>query len=300
MSVMRGGSAGSIFVGILICVVALSALYYIYSWLNTSSPLTSVPLVGTAAMNKTVPLGKTTAVSAVDLSGVNASTPYSASFWVYVASTAGSGADGNLINLMEINTKKVTDNGNREGKTIVYVGLNPVNATLVVRQGTNDENSKIDSTTDNSTASKYTLHSLITGYNGDSIDFKANNRCDIVNGIEYQRWVLISVVSNGRVFDVYIDGKLARSCAYSAGNVGSANGDAYAYFGLKNDAETIKGYYSNGNFYNYSLTPANVWSMYQNGPGAPFNLVDWISSFFTISVSVNGLPPGVCPSCPSN
>jgi hypothetical protein len=317
---MQGGAAGNVFVGILIVIVVLYVLYFIYNWLYSSNPPTSVVILnGSPAMTNTVadPGTKThtaapgQAASIVDLSGVVDGGEYSATFWVYVASTSGFiGAGGNtpLAHLMEISN----DRFGAKGKTLVFVGLNPVNASLVVRQSTTDAGSSIDNTRTGPSAdgNVYPLSHLIANYNSTANNLYTggvkggSNRCDIVNGIEYQRWVLVGVVGNGRVLDVYIDGKLARSCAYSSPNsLGSANGTATAYFGLGN-GNKLKGYFSNGNFYNYALTPANMWSIYQDGPAGPFSLWNWMKSIFTPYNTASTLnsqtnPNANCPSCSS-
>jgi hypothetical protein len=121
-----------------------------------------------------------------------------------------------------------------------------------------------------------------------------------VNGIEYQRWVLITTVANGRTLDVYIDGKLARSCVYKAGYLGG-NGTATAYVGLDND-DKLKGYFSFMNYYQYALSPEEVWRTYQTGPGGPFSLSKWFSSYFSLTLTLNGEnlnslnPYASCPS----
>jgi hypothetical protein len=132
------------------------------------------------------------------------------------------------------------------------------------------------------TPNNYPLSSLIAGYNSGST-YKTDNRCDIINGIEYQRWVLITTVANGRTLDVYVDGKLARSCVYkSAFALGSSTGTGTVYFGAGNGGK-LKGFFSNGLFYNYALDPAAVWALYQAGPGTGFS----ISKFFSNLVSVD-------------
>ena len=297
----QGGAGASMFVGILIVIVVLVALYYLYKWLYSSTVPTSVSILsGTPDMTtvKADPgsnihtASSSSAVSIVDLQGVNDSGEYSVTFWTYIANTSGFLSAGNatkLAHLMEIsNDRFKTGNTATKGNTLLFVGLNPANATLVVRQSTSDSEYQINNQLDapSESGNAYPLNSIINGYNSSSTIYNGgvvggSNRCDIVNGIEYQRWVLISVVSNAKVLDVYIDGKLARSCAYSAPNaLQSPNGTATAYFGLNNE-NNLKGYFSNGKFYNYALTPANVWSIYQNGPGEEFNLSKWFLSFFS-------------------
>jgi len=126
---------------------------------------------------------------------------------------------------------------------------------------------------------------LIDNYNTSGSTYSSDDRCDILNGIEYQRWVLVSIVGNGRTLDVYIDGKLARSCVYAAPfGMLSPNGSATAYFGLNNGGN-LKGFFSNGTFYNYALSPAEIWALYQAGPSGYPTIGGFFKNLFNVDVS---------------
>jgi hypothetical protein len=316
---MRGGGYASNVIGFCIVIIVLYLLYSLYNWLYKTQKDTSITQIGGYNMpmgtvmkdNQNVYLKKTenrqTYVATQDLKGFTNSGQYSISLWVYVIDTKSStGSQSKLCNLLEINSgdRFNTTKSNR-GNTLLYIGLNPKNAALVVRQSTMNltPESLIDNTLEQADATnpsmKYPLSTLISSYNSGSV-YTGNDRCDIVNGIEYQRWVLITTVANGRTLDVYIDGKLARSCVYKAGYLGG-NGTATAYLGLDND-DKLKGYFSAINYYQYALSPEEVWRTYQTGPGGPFNLTKWLSSYFSLTLTLNGenlneLDPYA--SCPS-
>lgn len=229
-----------------------------------------------------------TIVAASEITGVLDGGEYSASFWVYIADTKGfaSGSTSKLAHLFEIsNSRFSTSPSATKGNTLVFVGLNPINGSLIVRQSTSDPTESINnSLSTGATGTTYPLDSLITSYNSGTT-YTSDDRCDISNGIEYQRWVLVTVVGNGRTLDVYIDGKLARSCVYKAGfALGSPTGKAQAYFGMDNGG-SLKGYFSNGVFYNYALTPDAVWAIYQQGPGGSFSITDFFKNLFSLNVN---------------
>jgi hypothetical protein len=280
-------------VGIILLVLFLIGIYYLYQFLYGKNPSQgSVSLLsGSPSMSKTTTdttSGKTV-VSASEIGGVLDGGEYSASFWVYIADTKGfSAASGTkLAHLLEIsNSRFVSGAGATKGNTLLFVGLNPINGSLVVRQSTSDPSESINNSLASAggTGTTYPLDSLISSYNSGTT-YTSDDRCDITNGIEYQRWVLVSVVGNGRTLDVYIDGKLARSCVYKAGfALGSPTGKAQAYFGMDNGGN-LKGYFSNGIFYNYALTPDAVWALYQQGPGGSFNIIDFFKNFFSTNIS---------------
>jgi len=300
-----GGSLSSNLIGVVIVLVVLYVLYYIYTWLSSNNSTAGITKIGglympmstTMANSNNVYLSQTTQgktyVATKALKGLTDAGQYSTSTWVYVVDTKGFlGTSAPLANLLEISSgpsNRFDATNTARGKTILYIGLNPKNAALVVRQTTMDNSSSIDNTlaapNSEHPSSIYPLSSLIMGYNSGT-SYTGNDRCDIVNGIEYQRWVLISTVANGRTLDVYIDGKLARSCVYTAGYA-AGDGRATAYVGMDNQ-DKLKGYFSYVNFFDYAQSPEEVWRTYQSGPGGPFNLWRWMSNIISINVSVTG------------
>jgi hypothetical protein len=275
---------------IILFIVVCIGLYYLYNFLYSSNvaQISVVTLSGTIPCTKTIS-ATIPAVASTNLTGVLDGGQYSASFWVYIADTKGFTAAGGapLAHLMEISNKRFDVTPANRGNTLVFVGLNPTNGTLVVRQSTNDAAVQINNSMANNattTATLYPLDTLISSYTSGAT-YTTKDSCDIINGIEYQRWVLITTVANGKTLDVYVDGKLARSCVYKAPfALGSADSTGSASFGYGNNGK-LKGFFSNGNFYNYALTPDAVWAMYQAGPGTGFSISSFFSSLFSINTS---------------
>ena len=274
----------------VVFILLLMGLYYLYQFLyGSASPQASVAfLSGTVSASKTTTdaFSGQQAVSVVNVNPVYDGGQYSVSFWTYIQDTKGfvaSGGSAPLAHLLEISNNRfgqvvASSTGNASpnnmssvGNTLIYIGLNPINGSLIVRQSTADPSEQINNAVSGAaaTSSTYPLSSLITNYNSGST-YTSDDRCDILNGVEYQRWLLITVVANARTLDVYIDGKLARSCVYKANYaMGGAGGksNATAMVGVNNGGN-LKGYFANGNFFNYALTPNDVWSIYQAGPGS--------------------------------
>lgn len=300
-----GNSSGSsngtlkIVSGIIIFLLIVIALYYLYNFLYNSKAAKSsaVILPGNVSMIAPKSSGSGTpnpasVVQTTALTGVLDGGQYTVSFWVYVADTKGFNAPGGVGNviahLMEISDNNYPAAGKTAGNTLIFFGLDPTNGSLIVRQSSSDSEEAINNGMTSSqtpTGTKYPLSSLLTGYRpGDK--FRQNDKCDILNGIEYQRWVLLTAIGNGRTLDIYIDGKLARSCVYKAPfALGSRDGTAQAYFGVNNNGN-LKGYFSDGNFYNYALTPDAVWTIYQAGPGGEFSISRFFSNLFSTEISL--------------
>lgn len=283
-------------VGVIIFVLVCVGLYYLYNFLYGSQVAqNSVDILSSNVPMTTAPistaLGGKTACAVTSISGIMDGGQYSTSFWAYVADSKGFTGTGGakLAHLMEISENRFPATGSAAGKTLIFVGLNPSNGSLIVRQSTNDATSSLidnslSSTTGVNSSTNYKLDSLIGNYNSGTT-YTANDSCDILNGIEYQRWVLVTTVANGKTLDVYIDGKLARSCVYKANYMlGSTGGNATAAFGVDNEGK-LKGFLSSGKFYNYALTPDAIWALYQAGPGGTFNVWDFFSNLFSINVS---------------
>jgi len=121
------------------------------------------------------------------------------------------------------------------------------------------------------------LDSLFAPLAMDDSLLNSNQICDIPN-VDMQRWISITVVLSGRTIDVYMDGKLVRSCV------------TRSYY--KVDATGIKlklterggfdGYLNSVSTYNKALTPAEIYTTYELGPtGKSADFGKTISSLFT-------------------
>jgi hypothetical protein len=282
-----GGMAKPL-IGVVLFILFVVGLYYLYNFLyGTNASYGMVDLLSDVrSTTKVSQIGTTgnNAVAATTLTGLLDGGQYSTSFWVYVADTKGTtGVNTKLVHLMEISKDRFATTQTDRGNTLLFVGLNPINGTLVVRQSASDT-PRMENKLTGMSGTSFPLDSLINDYNTTNSSYKQDDRCDILNGIEYQRWLLVTVVANGRTLDVYVDGKLARSCVYSSNfALGSSNGNATAYFGLNNN-QALKGFLSGGKFYNYALTPDAIWSLYQAGPTGYFTIGSFFSNLFNVNV----------------
>jgi len=303
---MSTSSSAKSFFGIAIFILLLVGLYYLYEFLyGSASTSASVNILnGTLSTSKTATdsISGQNVVYATSISPLYDGGQYTVSFWTYIQDTKGfvAGSSTQLAHLMEISNNrfgtlvasasggKSRQNKENIGNTLLYIGLNPLNGSLIVRQSTSDPSEQINNSLQESaaTGTSYPLSSLINNYNLGSI-YAQDDKCDIVNGIEYQRWILITVVANGRTLDVYIDGKLARSCVYKANYAmgGTSASTATAMFGVNNNG-SLKGYLSNGNYFNYALTPDAIWSIYQAGPGSQSGIMGFFAGLFNTDINL--------------
>jgi hypothetical protein len=140
-------------------------------------------------------------------------------------------------------------------------------ATMVMYLGQNVNKLGIRVSTENDKLTSAKLEQIrpVTGngygvspYTDNSADFK---KCDIEN-IDMQRWVNITAVLNGSTLDVYIDGKMSRSCVLpgmfkvDGGSTEVLLGGPYGFGGII--GQTVAA--------NFAYSPDRVYKIYQNGP----------------------------------
>jgi len=107
------------------------------------------------------------------------------------------------------------------------------------------------------------------------LDGDSTALCDLPE-IDIQKWVQLAVAVNGKTVDIYMDGKLARSCvlpSFYKVDHGGYQADLLDYGGFG-------GYVSSVQMYNYALAPNAVYNMYMSGPSPITNLGQYLASFF--------------------
>lgn len=100
--------------------------------------------------------------------------------------------------------------------------------------------------------------------------------CDIPE-IDLQRWTMITVVLSGRTIDVYIDGKLQRSCTSPSYYKVDPTGVSMNIV----DRGGFDGYIGNTMVGAYSMNPDEIYRAYLSGPsGSSLDILRWIETLF--------------------
>ncbi len=99
--------------------------------------------------------------------------------------------------------------------------------------------------------------------------------CDIT-AVDMQKWVQVTVCLNNKTCDVYLDGKLARSCVLPSFYKVDKSNLALSLC----DYKGYGGFVSNTSAYNYALNPEQVWRLYMAGPGPQYGFLDYLKSLF--------------------
>lgn len=103
--------------------------------------------------------------------------------------------------------------------------------------------------------------------------------------IDVQRWMNITVSINGRIMDVYLDGKLARSCIMP--NIQKTS-NLTQLIQLFPTADLYTGYISGLQVSNYAVTPDVIYGRYQAGPYFSAGFLDYLVDKLGIRISYQG------------
>jgi len=105
----------------------------------------------------------------------------------------------------------------------------------------------------------------LTCYNGSdesNSNYTIFNNCGISN-VPIQKWVNLTISVYGRSIDVYLDGKLVRTCVMPG--VAKIDGSAPVYVTPEGG---FSGYTAKFQYYPNELDPQTAWNIYQSGYGA--------------------------------
>ena len=312
---MRRFGLNAIIYLVTIAIVAIF-IYFIYRYINGGSTL----------QQKLLLEGKVTASDSADNSnrsglsipdGIYDGGDFTINFWIYISGY--NHRRGTRKHLVEIYAKG--DNTSRFSTILIALGA--YKPTLMVRAHTKE---------DNSTPGNYGIVTCTGGNNPDTcaggvlgsftkltdtnyspqnnIDdnsltindmnnfFKPmttdepSSTCD-VKDIVLQKWVNVCVTMSGKTLDVYIDGKLSKTCIYKHHfKVDNANGVGIRYLqgstvtsnGVTTKVNGFDGYFSRLQVFNSTLNPDEIYKTYMAGPtgSSPANdPVSFIKYIFT-------------------
>jgi len=101
--------------------------------------------------------------------------------------------------------------------------------------------------------------------------------CDLTE-VSLQRWTMISVVLSGRTIDVYVDGKLSRSCVADS----YYKVDPTGVKPIITDYGGFDGYTGTTTVANYAMNPDEIYRAYLSGPqsGTNIDFFTWFVSLF--------------------
>lgn len=284
---MEANQQASKIIPIVIVVLGLVGLYYLYQYIFSGGLTSSTVLLGSKT-NAQVDPGKTIVIPASNMPGLYEGGEFSISMWVYIQ---------NWSYRMGRNKHILSIGGNNFDTLRVYLGANkphlrvrlhthtPGNvaptaptpsapATTTSGAGA-DQSGLLQTSAPTDKLDAPTQHKQFTDIETDSGLLDSTPLCDLPE-IDMQKWVQIVISVNGKTVDVYMDGKLARSCVlptFFKVDKGGYNAKLLDYGGFG-------GYISGVSMYNYAQGPDQIYHAYMAGPDPITNFGDYLKSFF--------------------
>ncbi len=260
------GSSAQMVGSVAVLIIGIALLYYIYTYLFQAQTADSRSIV-----TNSIPANPQTAPKAYEIPAVYEGGEYSITFWVYV--TAYKDQVGKSKHILELAPNSATGS---QFSTLV-VGLGPFNNKLMVRVNTN--------ATGTEQLTKANVEKMFqpTQVPSGQLLNDTNPICDLPE-VELQRWVCFGIVLNGRTVDVYLDGKLARSCVLPSFYTVDVNGVSLKLLQYGG----YDGFLSNVYVHNAALNPDQMYRIYMDGPADVIQggFWGWIKSIFNVTGEV--------------
>ena len=285
--------AATYFIQAVLVVGGLVGLYYLYQYLF-SGTATSSTLVSSKTNAQTTP-GTPIIVPSSNIPPLYEGGEFSISMWLYVQNWSyRSGHNKHILSIggTTFDTIQVYLGANKAQLRVrlhTHTAGSPTTVSgfqsgpsLVLSDPTGPSTPTFASTPEQPTenlgsgARDRTFNSIET----DSGLLDATALCDLPE-IDLQKWVQIAIAVNGRTVDVYMDGKLARSCVlptFYKVDKGGYQAQLLSHGGFG-------GFINSVQMYNYALNPSAVYSMYIAGPQPVSNLGDYLMSIIQPSTS---------------
>lgn len=256
--------AGRSIGGIVIVILGAVALYYLYQYTYGVQGISGQTIISTAIPGNTV-----TKPALYSIPPIYEGGEYSISFWIYVTGFKDqSGLNKHILEIRGVNY------------STLVVGLGAHKNKLVTRVNTAG-GSSLSGRTSLNNAEVRTLFSTAQVPSG--LLEQNMELCDLPE-VDLQRWVNFAIVLNGRTCDLYMDGKLARSCVLP----GAFKVDPKGYQMKFLDFGGFDGYLSDVTCYQYALNPDQTYRIYMGGPSdtAASSFLGWLKSIFGLEGTV--------------
>lgn len=254
--------------GVVFAILALVALYYLYQYVFGSSGMEGKTVL--TAIKPANP-DKSYVTFADALPAIYEGGEFSVNTWIYI----------NDYSINRGRNKAVLLLGGSSFSTLaIFLGpyKNSLNVRVHTKNGAAVPSGNIAAGASGASSDDLSKEAVRTLFGNTQLDTgltSTSRPCDIPS-VDMQKWIQVTVCLNNKTCDVYLDGKLARSCVLPSfykvdkSNLALTLGD-YGGFG---------GFISNTSAYNYALNPEQVWRLYMAGPGPQYSLSDYISSLF--------------------
>ena len=262
MNSASSSSTGTLLIQGILAILGLVGLYYLYMYLFGTTEAASVALIKGKQDATKLPM---ISIPSTSLPPLYTGGQFAISTWIYV----------NSINAISAGIPK----------SIIRIGGDTFDAMRIYLGG---KGAQLKIKFDKGGATRNLTNTpnifATTDLFQPAIEDEDSGTCDILQ-IDMQRWIHLVVSVNGKTCDVYMDGKLARSCVLP--NYFSIP-EIYSAKILDNGANGKGGFggaISTTTMYGKALTPDIVYQMYMASPEPITNFVTYLVSFFSPSVA---------------
>jgi|LauGreSuBDMM15SN_2_FD.fasta_scaffold23931_2 hypothetical protein len=257
-------------INVIYVIAFVVAVYYLYKFLIQGSELEVSVLDTEAPANvpQALPFPSNNEDVRVKQGG-----EYTISFWMYI--TSWDYRSGLPKSVLQIVDSSLSDS------SLFTSILYPNEAKMMIRVHTDSTKSEDTDYTKNSN-----YENLMSGQQGAQMFAPSitSPMCDIQD-IDLQRWINITVTVNGRIVDVYYDGKLNRSCVLPSIPAAPATGKQSVVIGQKGG---YGGKISGVQFMAYPLTPDRIYAIYQAGPASAGGFLGYMADKLGIKINYSG------------
>jgi hypothetical protein len=267
---------------VLVIFAGLLGLYYLYQYLFGPKMNNAYPLI-TATQDAHT--DKPITFQPTALAPLYEGGEFTISTWIYISnwSVPQQRQNKHILN--------IGGNNMANGFSTILIYIDASSPVLVVKLDTHESTGSLvgssSSTTSTPTGAQRNLLStaMLTSTFTPSTIPSLNQDSDICNihDIPMQRWVNVTIAVNAKVVDVYMDGKLSRSCVLP----GVFKVDPSGYTGTLLNYGGFGGKISTTTMYDVALNPEMVYKNYMAGPEPITSIGGWFSSFFAPTVSMS-------------
>ena len=278
---MDAPTATTRFFQIALIILGLVGLFYLYRYLFGAGALSSTTMLGPKTTAK-VEANRAIIIPANSIPGLYEGGEFSISAWVYIQDWKyRQGYNKHILSIggNTFDTIRMYLGGNKPQLRIrLHTSMDSTPAPTSSAGG--PQNTGLIPSDRLDKDSRDALFGNID--TGSGLLDSANQLCDLPE-LDMQRWVQVTVAVNGKTCDVYLDGKLARSCVLPTHFKVDAGGYNATLLGFGG----FGGYIAATTMYNYAVSPDHVYRSYMAGPAPVSDLGSYLQSFFQPQSTIN-------------
>ena len=278
---MADSTTGTMLIQGVMAILGLVGLYYLYKYLFASDMASAVLLSGKLDATNVKPRGSAAlSIAKNELPPLYTGGEFAISTWININKLGGSNKS----------ILRIASGTGTTGYDSLRIYLSGISAQLMVRFTTNENTPELPTNDGLLTSQSVNTIQSSTNYQGvltqqlftttaGSSSETGTNSCDVVQ-IDMQRWIHIVVSVNGMSGDVYMDGKLVRSCVLPNYIQFSPSPTAWLLDdGTGLSAGGFGGYISTTQMFGSALSPDIIYQMYMAGPEPITNFLEYITAF---------------------